>query len=184
VVIADRPCRALGIASRASCPAVLVSRRDFGYRAGIGEGWDRAGFTRAVSDVLAQHDADVVAMAGFFTILHDVIFERYRGRLINTHPALLPAFKGAHAVSDTLAAGVRETGPTIHIATGTLDDERCIIAQSRGVPVLPGDDVDTLWERIKVEERRLYPQVLWDIVRGDVDLDRLWARSAAPDVLT
>lgn len=172
MVITDRPCQALQVASTAGIAAVMVSRRDFGYRAGIGEGWDRHGFTRAVSAVLAEHDTGVVAMAGFFTILHDVIFERYRGRMLNTHPALLPAFKGAYAVRDTLAAGVTETGATIHIATETLDDERFVIAQSRGVPVLPGDDVDTLWERIKVAERRLYPQVLWDIVKGDVDLDR------------
>jgi phosphoribosylglycinamide formyltransferase 1 len=173
VVIADRPCRALDIASAARIPAVLVRRRDFGYRAGIGEGWDRRGFTRAVSAVLANHDTDLVAMAGFFTILHQVIFERYRGRIINTHPALLPAFKGAHAVRDTLASGVTETGLTIHIATEALDDERCVIMRSGGVPVLPGDDVDTLWERVKVAERRLYPQVLWHIVSGEVDLGRL-----------
>ena len=179
VVVTDRPCRAMDVASAAGIPTVMVSRRDFGYRAGIGEGWDRPGFTRAVSDVLSQRGVDVVAMAGFFTILHEVIFERYAGRILNTHPAPLPFFKGAHAVRDTLASGVKTTGPTIHIATETLDDERCIIAQSRDVPVLPGDDVDTLWERIKVEERRLYPRVLWDIVNGEIDLEQLRERSIA-----
>ena len=101
-------------------------------------------------------------MAGFLTILHPMIFEHYSGRILNTHPSLLPSFKGAHAVRDTLAAGVPLTGPTIHVATEVLDDERHIIAQSATVPVLASDDVDTLWERVKVEERRLYPRVLWD----------------------
>lgn len=171
VVVTDRPCQAMEVASAAGIPAIMTSRREFGYRAGIGEGWDRQGFTRAVADVLSRYRVEVVAMAGFFTILHEVIFERYAGRILNTHPAPLPLFKGAHAVRDTLASGVKTTGPTIHIATKTLDDERSIIAQSRGVPVLACDDVDTLWERIKVEERRLYPQVLWDIVNGKIDLE-------------
>ena len=177
VVVTDRPCGALDVASAAGIPAVMVSRRDFGYRAGAGEGWDRRGFTLAVCDVLGRYGADVVAMAGFFTILHRVIFERYGGRILNTHPAPLPSFKGAHAVRDTLASGVKTTGPTIHIATERLDDERCIIAQSGDVPVLPGDDVDALWERIKVAERRLYPAVLWDIVHGEIDLDQVCQRS-------
>lgn len=176
VVVTDRPCLAMEVASAAGIPAIMVSRRDFGYRARIGEGWDRRGFTAAISEVLSQHEVAVAAMAGFFTILHEVIFERYEGRILNTHPAVLPLFKGAHAVRDTLASGVKTTGPTIHVATRTLDDERYIIAQSRDVPVLARDNVDTLWERIKVEERRLYPQVLWDIVNGEINLGQLCER--------
>lgn len=172
VVLADRPCGALDVASAAGVPAVLISRRDFGYRARIGEDWDREGFTRAVGEALSKYDVGLVAMAGFFTVLHEVIFERYGGRILNTHPALLPSFKGAQAVRDTLASGAKLTGPTIHVATRELDDERHILAQTRDVPVLADDDVDTLWERIKVEERRLYPKVLWDIVNGDVRLEQ------------
>lgn len=173
VVVSDRrPCRALEVAARAGIPAIAISRRDFGYRAGAAQDWDREGFTRAVAATLAERDIDLVAMAGFFTVLHPVIFERYDGRLLNTHPALLPSFRGAHAVRDTLASGARLTGPTIHVATQTLDDERHILAQTRDVPVLSDDDVDSLWERIKVEERRLYPKVLWDVVNGKIDLRR------------
>jgi phosphoribosylglycinamide formyltransferase 1 len=179
LVLTDRPCQAIEVASAAGIPAVVVDRRDFGYRAGVGEGWDRRGFTRAIADLLRHHHVDLVAMAGFFTILHEVIFECYAGRIINTHPALLPSFKGAHAVRDTLASGAKTTGPTIHIATQRLDDERGILAQSRDVPVLAGDDEDALWERIKVEERRLYPRVLWDIVNGDIDLGLALAGPAA-----
>lgn len=173
VVVTDRTCQAMQVASAAGIPAIMVSRRDFGYRARAGEGWDRRGFTVAVCDVLCQYEVTLAAMAGFFTILHEVIFERYEGRILNTHPAPLPQFKGAHAVADTLASGVKTTGPTIHVATRALDDERYIIAQSRDVPVLACDDVETLWERIKVEERRLYPRVLWDIVNGEIDLGQL-----------
>jgi formyltetrahydrofolate-dependent phosphoribosylglycinamide formyltransferase len=171
LVVTDRPCPALAVASTAGVPATAIDRREYGYRAGAGEAWDRRGFTTAICEALAAGDIDLVAMAGFLTILHPMIFERYAGRILNTHPSLLPSFKGAHAVQDTLAAGVPLTGPTIHVATEVLDDERHIIAQSASVPVLTGDDVDTLWERIKVEERRLYPQVLWDIVNGKVDLE-------------
>ncbi len=169
LVVTDRPCPALDVAAAAGIPAVEISRRDFGYRAGTD--WDRRGFTLAVDAALGAARIDLVAMAGFFTILHPVIFERYRGRILNTHPALLPAFKVAHAVQDTLAAGVPVTGPTIHVATEVLDDERQILAQSPCVPVLPGDDEAALWERIKAEERRLYPQVLWDVVNGKIDLE-------------
>ncbi len=170
VVVTDRPCAAADVAAAAGIPAVVVARRDFGYRAGAGENWDREGFTRAVSDVLRQHDVELIAMAGFFTILHEKIFERYENRILNTHPALLPSFKGAHAVRDTLAAGVRTTGPTIHLAGPAVDDERGILAQSPDVPVMAGDDEAALWERIKVAERRLYPKVLWDIVNGEMDI--------------
>jgi phosphoribosylglycinamide formyltransferase 1 len=171
LVVTDRSCPALEVATAAGVPTTTVDRREFGYRAGAGEAWDRRGFTGAICEALTAGDIDLVAMAGFLTILHPMIFERYSGRIVNTHPSLLPSFKGAHAVQDTLAAGVLVTGPTIHVATEVLDDERHIIAQSPTVSVLASDDVDTLWERIKVEERRLYPQVLRDIVNGKLDLE-------------
>ena len=171
LVVTDRSCPALDVAGAAGIPTTTIDRREYGYRAGAGEAWDRRGFTSAVCAALAAGDIDVVAMAGFLTILHPMIFEHYSGRILNTHPSLLPSFKGAHAVRDTLAAGVPLTGPTIHVATEVLDDERHIIAQSPTVPVLASDDVDTLWERVKVEERRLYPRVLWDIVNGKIDLE-------------
>jgi phosphoribosylglycinamide formyltransferase-1 len=171
LVVTDRSCPALGVAEAAGIPTALIDRRDFGFRPGASESWDRRGFTRAVDAALDAAGIDLVAMAGFLTILHPMIFEHYSGRILNMHPSLLPSFKGAHAVRDTLAAGVPVTGPTIHVATEVLDDERHIIAQSPTVSVLASDDVDTLWERVKVEERRLYPQVLWDLVNGKIDLE-------------
>lgn len=172
LVLADRECPALEIATAAGIPTQLVDRRKFGYQAGIEERWDREGFTRTVAAGLKQHAIDVVAMAGFFTILHDVIFDDFAERILNIHPALLPAFKGAFAVRDALAAGVKETGSTVHVVTPVLDDERTILAQAR-VPVLPDDNVDSLWERIKVEERELYPRVLMEILNGSINLEQL-----------
>jgi phosphoribosylglycinamide formyltransferase-1 len=156
LVLADRPCRALELAEAHGIQAVLVDRRRYGYVPR--HDWDRDGFTRAVADVLDSHRIELVAMAGFMTVFAPAIFERYGDRIINTHPSLLPAFKGGHAVPDALRAGVTETGCTVHIATAELDSGR-ILAQ-RAVPVLPDDTADSLQERIKVVERRLYPDTI------------------------
>ncbi len=109
-------------------------------------------------DALKRHQIDVVAMAGFGTIFTPYIFTVYPGRILNTHPALLPAFKGWHAVRDALAAGVKVTGCTVHIATEEVD-EGPILAQE-AVLVEPGDTEAALHERIKSVERRLYPETI------------------------
>jgi phosphoribosylglycinamide formyltransferase-1 len=107
---------------------------------------------------LKRHQVDVIAMAGFGTILAADIFSVYPGRILNTHPALLPAFKGWHAVRDALAAGVRVTGCTVHVATEIVD-EGPIMAQE-AVVVEADDTESTLHERIKTVERRLYPETI------------------------
>src|SRR6266403_1990934 len=103
LVMADRPCRALEVADRAGLANTLVDRTGFGWP---GQAWDRAGFTAAITKNLQAHGVTLVAMAGFMTILAPAIFTTYAGHILNTHPSLLPAFKGAHAVADALAAGV------------------------------------------------------------------------------
>jgi phosphoribosylglycinamide formyltransferase-1 len=106
-------------------------------------------------------------MAGFGTIFEKNMFDAYEGRIINTHPALLPAFPGWHAVRDALAAGVRVTGVTVHVATLEVDAGP-ILAQA-AVPVLPDDDENSLHERIKEVERVLYPDIIKEIIeRGSV----------------
>jgi phosphoribosylglycinamide formyltransferase-1 len=115
-------------------------------------------------EVLREHRVDLVAMAGFGTILGQAIHDAYPGAIVNTHPALLPSFKGWHAVEDALAYGVKVTGCTVHLATLEVD-EGPILAQE-AVPVLDGDTVETLHERIKDVERRLYPKVLRELVTG------------------
>jgi phosphoribosylglycinamide formyltransferase 1 len=97
-------------------------------------------------------------MAGFGTILEKPVHDAFPDQIVNTHPALLPAFKGWHAVEDALAAGVKVTGCTVHVARLEVDDGP-ILAQE-AVPVYDDDTVDTLQERIKEVERRLYPEVL------------------------
>jgi len=149
------------VAAAASIPAVLVDRSRFG---GFGPGFDRHRYTEAVAVELTARDIAVVAMAGFGTVLDQPIHDAYPGRILNTHPALLPAFPGWHAVADALAAGATETGTTVHIAPLEMDAGP-ILAQA-SVPVLPGDDESTLHERIKSVERSLYPATIRSFLAG------------------
>jgi phosphoribosylglycinamide formyltransferase-1 len=166
VVLADRPCRALEIAERASVPAVLVDRSKWG---GYGADFDRDGYTRAVTDALRSHEVGLIAMAGFGTVLAQPIHDAYPMRILNTHPALLPAFPGWHAVKDALDAGVEETGCTVHYAVLAMDAGPVVAQQ--GVPVLAGDTEATLHERIKDVERRLYPAAI-RMVMSELDKGR------------
>ena len=163
VVIADRPCRALQVAHDAGVAAVLVERTSFG------PSFDRLAYTHQVIDALEAEDVDLVAMAGFMTILDKPFIDRWPGRVLNTHPSLLPAFPGAHGVRDALEAGVKITGCTVHVATAELDAGP-IIAQS-AVEVLPDDTVESLHERIKVVERALYPVAIRALMRSESEED-------------
>jgi len=162
LVIADRECRALEIASHAGIPTELVERADFGAN------FDRVWYTEKLVRILERHSIHLVAMAGFMTFLSKEIFEKFDGHIVNTHPSLLPLYKGNRAVEDALTAGATETGCTIHIATENLDDGK-ILAQER-VPIMPGDNVEILHERIKEAEHRLYPKILKDILSGNLAL--------------
>jgi len=119
---------------------------------------DRGAWDAALTDAVAAHEPDLVVSAGFMKILGPVFVRRFAGRVLNTHPALLPAFPGAHAVADALAHGVHVTGATVHLVDDGVDTGP-IVAQ-HAVPVHAEDDVDTLHERIKVTERRLLVEVL------------------------
>jgi phosphoribosylglycinamide formyltransferase-1 len=155
LVAADRRCRALDVAFAAGVETLLVSRERYG---GFAPTFDREGFTNELTDALGIRDIDLVAMAGFGTIVTGAFHVAYPGRVLNTHPSLLPAFKGWHAVAQALASGDTETGCTVHIATEALDDGP-ILAQRR-VPIEPDDTDATLHERIKEVERELYPLVV------------------------
>jgi phosphoribosylglycinamide formyltransferase 1 len=157
VVLSDRPCDGLRLAEEHGAVVELVDRRTYG---GYGTGFDREGFTATVAATLVAHQVDLVAMAGFGTVLAGSVHRAFPNRILNTHPALLPAFPGWHGVRDALAAGVAETGCTVHLATLEMDAGP-ILAQEV-VPVLPGDTEESLHERIKVVERTLYPStVAW-----------------------
>ena len=156
-VIADRPCRALEIAEQAGVPAELVQRMSFG------KDFDRDAYTHQVVEALKRHEVELVVMAGFGTII-PAVAAAYPGRVLNTHPALLPAFKGWHVVKDALEYGVKVTGVTVHIATEEVDAGP-ILAQE-AVPVLPGDTEEMLHERIKSVERTLYPDTIRKVIEG------------------
>jgi len=155
LVASDRPCRGLEVASSAGIPALLVDRQDFG---GFTKAFDRDGYSQQLAKVLQEHHIDIVAMAGFGTIITASMHTPFNGRILNTHPSLLPLFKGWHAVAQAIESGATESGCTVHIATEELDDGP-ILAQAR-VDVLLTDDEDSLHERIKTVERDLYPRVV------------------------
>jgi phosphoribosylglycinamide formyltransferase-1 len=159
VALTDRKCTAIDVARAAGVDAEVVERTDFGAT------FDRVAYTKEVVAALERHDVDLVAIAGFGTILSEPFVEAFGSRAVNTHPALLPAFKGWHAVRDALAAGVKVTGCTVHLVTEEVDSGP-ILAQE-AVPVLDDDTEATLHERIKQVERRLYPDVIERLVSED-----------------
>lgn len=153
----DRDCRALDIAAEASVPTFTVRLADHLGR----EAWDAA-----LTDATAAHAPDLVVSAGFMKILGPQFLARFTGRIINTHPALLPAFAGMHAVADALDYGVKVTGATVHLVDAGVDTGPILAQQA--VPVLDGDDERTLHERIKVVERRLLVDVVAAVVTRGV----------------
>ncbi len=152
LVVSDRPCKAIKIAMENDIAAQIVLRDDFK------ESFDREAYSAILTEVLKSAEIDVVAMAGFGTVLGETIFENYGNRILNTHPSLLPKYKGWHAVRDVLTAGENQTGCTVHIATLGVD-EGPIIAQQT-VEVFEDDTEDSLHERIKTVERLLYPKAI------------------------
>jgi phosphoribosylglycinamide formyltransferase-1 len=109
-----------------------------------------------------------VVLAGFMRILDPGFISRFPGRVLNIHPSLLPAFPGAHAVEHALQRGVKVTGVTVHFVDDEVDNGP-IVAQVP-VRVRPGDDVETLHGRIRIEEHRLYPEIVKAFVEGRLEL--------------
>lgn len=145
----DRDCAAIGHAESAGIPAFTVA---------LGAHPDRAAWDGALTAAVAAHDPDLIVSAGFMKILGPEFMTRFGGRIVNTHPALLPSFPGAHAVRDALAYGVKVTGSTVHLVDAGVDTGP-VLAQEP-VAVLDDDDEATLHERIKTVERRLLVEVL------------------------
>lgn len=144
-------CTAVERARSASVPVTAVPLADHPSRAA----WDVA-----IADAIGAFAPTWVVSAGFMRILGSAVLTVFPGRIINSHPSLLPHFPGAHAVADALAARVATTGCTVHVVDAGVDTGP-VLAQVR-VEVAPGDDVASLHERIKQQERRL----LVDVVRG------------------
>jgi len=152
---ADRPgIEGLARAERAGVPGFVVR---------LAEHADRGAWDAALAGAVAGFEPDLVVSAGFMKILGPAFLDRFAGRVLNTHPALLPAFPGAHAVPEAMAYGVKVTGCTVHLVDAGVDTGP-IVAQE-AVAVEPGEDADKLHERIKVVERRLLVDVIERIAR-------------------
>ncbi len=148
-VVVDRDCRAATIAERAGVPVDVVRVADYPDR----NAWDVA-----LTELIAGRGPEWIVTAGFMKILGPSFLGRFGGHIVNSHPALLPSFPGAHGVSDALAHGVKVTGVTIHLVDEGVDTGP-ILAQAP-VMVGPDDTEDTLHERIKSVERVLLPDVV------------------------
>ncbi|ABL06645.1 phosphoribosylglycinamide formyltransferase [Mycobacterium ulcerans] len=153
----DRDCRATEVAAQASVPAFTVRVSDHPSR----DAWNAA-----ITAATAAHSPDLVVSAGFMRILGPQFLSKFHQRILNTHPALLPAFPGAHGVADALAYGVKVTGCTVHLVDAGMDTGPILAQQA--IAVLDGDDEATLHERIKVVERKLLVDVVAGIAAGGV----------------
>ncbi|WP_090005240.1 phosphoribosylglycinamide formyltransferase [Lentzea albidocapillata] len=141
-------------AERAGVPHFVVKLRDHA---------DRTAWDAALTEAVASYEPDLVVSAGFMKIIGEQFLARFGGRMINTHPALLPAFPGAHAIRDALAYGVHVTGSTVHLVDAGVDTGPILVQEA--VVVEPGDTEDTLHERIKVVERRLLVETVGRLAR-------------------
>ncbi len=159
VVGADRAAAGLAHAEADGIPTFVVPFREYATR----EEWGAA-----LDAQLRAHAPDLVVLSGLMRLLPADVVEAWAPRLINTHPAYLPEFPGAHGVRDALAAGARQTGASVIVVDNGVDSGP-ILAQER-VPILPGDTEQTLHERIKPVERRLLSEVVRRIATGELDL--------------
>jgi len=160
-VVADRGnIRALEIAREAGIPTAVVSIKDFD---------DRAAWDAAITETVAVFSPDLIVLAGFMKLFGATFLGRFGGRIVNTHPALLPSFPGAHGVRDALAYGVKVTGCTVMVVDEGVDTGP-ILAQA-AVAVEPGDDESTLHERIKAVERTLLVEWVGRIARGGLRVE-------------
>lgn len=170
-VISDRKrATALEFASEREIPTRVVPLR---------KGDDRNAWNGLLADTVASLEPDLVVLAGFMRVLGSPLLDRFPGRIINVHPALLPSFPGHSGPQDALDGGVRISGCTVHIVDAGVDTGP-IIAQA-AVPVLADDTPDSLHTRIQVQEHRLLPAVIHQIAIGAITLDPLTVSTPVVD---
>jgi phosphoribosylglycinamide formyltransferase-1 len=161
VVVANHvAARGLDRARKHNIDAVFLDRAEYG---------GPHAYNSAIRDVMRNHGADYVVMAGYMRLLGAEVLDAYPNRVINIHPALLPSFAGAHGIGDAFAYGVKVTGVTVHFANEVFD-EGPIIAQE-AVVVEESDTIETLEAKIHEVEHRLYPKALQLIAQGRVSID-------------
>ncbi len=161
LVISNQPDAAgLERATAAGCATLVIEHGDFP---------DREAFDHAMGAALEDAGVELVCLAGFMRILSEAFVERWRDRIINIHPSLLPAFKGLDAQAQALAAGVRISGCTVHFVRPAMDSGPIIVQAA--VPVLAGDDGETLAARVLEAEHVIYPLALGLIAEGRVRIE-------------
>ena len=160
VVVSDRrKAYALTRAKEAGIPTCVVRVRDLP---------NRQAFDAKIAEILDGYEVELIVLAGFMKLFQPGFVRRYRNRIINIHPSLLPAFPGAHAVVDTLAYGVKVSGVTVFFVDEGVDTGP-IIAQA-SVPVFDDDNEESLLKRIHIEEHKLYPQVVRRYAAGRLEI--------------
>ncbi|KAG8269363.1 hypothetical protein J6590_004657 [Homalodisca vitripennis] len=161
LVISNKPdVKGLKRAQKADIKTEVIKHTDYP---------SRLEFDQAIHECLVAHKVDIVCLAGFMRVLTGEFVRKWRGRMINIHPALLPLFKGTHAHRQALEAGVRVTGCSVHFVEEDIDNG-AIIAQ-KAVDILQGDTEDSLSERVKLAEHAIYPQALKLLATGKIHLD-------------
>jgi len=169
LVLSNRPDAAgLTRARDAGIATAVVGHRRFGA--------DRAAFERALDDELGKYRIELICLAGFMRLLTPWFIGRWRGRILNIHPALLPLFKGLHTHRRALDAGVNQHGATVHFVVEETDGGPIVLQQS--VPVLEGDTEETLAARVLAIEHRIYPEALRLVAEGSAKF--AGARDEAP----
>ncbi len=156
IVISNKPgVKALDRAKELGVPSKVISHKDYATR---------ELFDEALAQCIDSHKIDIIVLAGFMRVLTEGFVKKYYGRLINIHPALLPAFPGAHGIKDAWEAKVKETGVTVHFVDPGVDTGPIILQKK--VPVLPSDTLETLEVRVHQTEYEVYPEALNLVVMG------------------
>lgn len=172
LLAADLPGRCAAVISNRPDAAGLAWAADRGVATAVVDhkGYPgRAEFDAALAQEIDRHEPDLVVLAGFMRVLGEAFVRRYQGRLLNIHPSLLPAFPGLHTHAAALAAGVRLHGATVHFVTPALDAGPIVIQAA--VPVLAGDDEQSLAARVLAQEHVIYPQAVRWFLEGRISIE-------------
>lgn len=160
LLVCDNPkAGAISRARRAKIKVAVVKREDFSTK---------EDFERKIIEQLEVNKIDLIVLAGFMRILSPGFVKRYKGRIINIHPALLPSFKGAHAIEDAFKYGVKVTGVTVHFVDEEIDHGPIILQKS--VDIEENDTLESLEKKIHKLEHKLYPQALRLYVEGKLKI--------------
>ncbi|MBI3700697.1 MAG: phosphoribosylglycinamide formyltransferase [Afipia sp.] len=150
----------LAFAAKASIETLTIESKSFGK--------DREAFERKLNDTLLAKNIELVCLAGFMRLLTPWFVQQWQGKMLNIHPALLPAYKGLHTHERALADGAKTHGATVHFVVPEMDSGPIVLQGE--VPVMAGDTPDTLAKRVLAVEHRIYPEALRLVASGKVDV--------------